>query len=304
VPADYVDVLRNAVPAALRDAGADPADVVGIATDFTACTMVPTLLDGTPLNETPQFADRPHAYVKLWKHHAAQPQADRINALAASRGELVAAPVRRAHLVRVGVRQGAAGAGGGPPRSTRRSNAGSRRPDWIVWQLTGTYVRNACSAGYKGIRQDGRYPDPDFLAALNPAFADFVTAKLEAPIGQLGARGRRPERAGPRRGPGCRRASPWPSATSTPRDRGGGQRPRTRPAGGHHGHLDVPRHERHRPAHGAGMCGVVDGGIVAGAWGYEAGQSGVGDIFAHFADTHVHRPMWTRAPPASRCTST
>ena len=46
-----------------------------------------------------------------------------------------------------------------------------------------------------------------------------------------------------------------------------------------------------------GMCGVVDGGIVAGLWGYEAGQSGVGDIFAHFADTHVPPRTSTPRPP-------
>src|SRR5918998_5696926 len=87
VPDDYRAVLRTAVPAAIEAAGVDPADVIGIATDFTACTMVPTTADGTPLCERPEFADRPHAYVKLWKHHAAQGQADRINRLAAERGE-------------------------------------------------------------------------------------------------------------------------------------------------------------------------------------------------------------------------
>ena len=89
VPSDYVDVLKNAVPAALADAGIDAAAVIGIGTDFTACTMVPTLADGTPLCELERFRGRPHAYVKLWRHHAAQPQADRINHLAAERGELV-----------------------------------------------------------------------------------------------------------------------------------------------------------------------------------------------------------------------
>ncbi|PPF86977.1 ribulokinase, partial [Pseudoclavibacter sp. RFBJ3] len=48
VPRDYVDVLKVAVPAAIADAGIDAADVIGIGTDFTACTMVPTLADGTP----------------------------------------------------------------------------------------------------------------------------------------------------------------------------------------------------------------------------------------------------------------
>ena len=87
VPSDYVEVLRTAVPAAVEAAGIDPADVIGIATDFTACTMVPTLADGTPLCDTDELRDEPHAYVKLWKHHAAQGQADRITELARERGE-------------------------------------------------------------------------------------------------------------------------------------------------------------------------------------------------------------------------
>ena len=53
--------------------------------------------------------------------------------------------------------------------------------DWIVWQLCGTYVRNACTAGYKAICQDGDYPSADFLAALNPGFAGFVDDKVDAP---------------------------------------------------------------------------------------------------------------------------
>ena len=114
VPNDYRDVLRHAVPAAIADAGIDPAAVVGIATDFTACTMVPVKADGTPLNEVPGFANRPHAYVKLWRHHAAQAQADRINALAAELGETWLPALWRADLLRMGVRQGAAAAGGRP----------------------------------------------------------------------------------------------------------------------------------------------------------------------------------------------
>src|SRR6188474_1741783 len=87
VPADYVNVLKTAVPEAVAAAGIDPASVIGIATDFTASTPLPVTADGTPLCELPEFADRPHAYVKLWKHHAAQGQADRINDLATERSE-------------------------------------------------------------------------------------------------------------------------------------------------------------------------------------------------------------------------
>ena len=86
-PDDWVEVLKTAVPAALRDSGVDPSQVVGIATDFTASTPLPVLADGTPLCRVDGFTDRPHAFPKLWKHHAAQGQADRINALAEERGE-------------------------------------------------------------------------------------------------------------------------------------------------------------------------------------------------------------------------
>ena len=87
VPRDYVDSLAEAVAGAVRSAGVAPDQVVGIGTDFTACTVLPVLADGTPLCELPEYADRPHAYVKLWKHHAAQAQADRLNRIAHARGE-------------------------------------------------------------------------------------------------------------------------------------------------------------------------------------------------------------------------
>ncbi len=61
-----------------------------------ACCRRPR--DGTPLCELPDLRDRPHAYPKLWKHHAAQPQADRINALAHERGEPWLGAVRRPDL--------------------------------------------------------------------------------------------------------------------------------------------------------------------------------------------------------------
>ena len=58
---DYVEVIKHAVPEAVKQAGIDPAQVIGIATDFTACTMVPVTEDGTPLSNLEQFKNRPHA---------------------------------------------------------------------------------------------------------------------------------------------------------------------------------------------------------------------------------------------------
>ena len=79
--------LQETVPPLLAETGVDPAEVVGIGIDFTSCTMLPTLADGTPLCQLDELRAEPHAWVKLWKHHAAQPEADRINAVAAERGE-------------------------------------------------------------------------------------------------------------------------------------------------------------------------------------------------------------------------
>ena len=91
----------------------------------------------------------------------------------------VAAPLRRPDLLGVGVRQGPAAARGGPRASTPRWSTGSRPPTGSSGSCAARYVRNACTAGYKGIRQDGAYPSRDFLAALNPGFARFVDDKLD-----------------------------------------------------------------------------------------------------------------------------
>lgn len=288
VPEDYREVLRVAVPAAVAAAGIDPARVVGIATDFTACTMVPTRADGTPLNEVDGLADRPHAYVKLWKHHAAQQQADRINELARKReepwlgryGGLISSEWEFAKGLQVFEEDRAV---------YDRMDHWVEAADWIVWQLCGTYVRNACTAGYKGIRQEGRYPDPEFLAQLAPSFDRFVTDKVEHRIGALG------DMAGTLTAEAAR----WTGLpegiavavgnvdahVTAPAAQAVGPGQMVAIMGTSTCHVMSAEVVREVP----GMCGVVDGGIVAGLWGYEAGQSGVGDIFGWFTQHAVPR---------------
>ena len=131
VPSDYVEVLRTAVPAAVEEAGIDPGHVIGIATDFTACTMVPTLADGTPLNEVDGLADRPHAYVAT---HPVVPlgppvPVDDLVGLHAAHGiELLVLPELEEHFADVrergrefsGIRLGNSGIGPAGPFPTRR----------------------------------------------------------------------------------------------------------------------------------------------------------------------------------------
>jgi L-ribulokinase len=286
VPEDYREVLRVAVPTAVKDAGVEPGDVVGIATDFTCCTMVPTLADGTPLNEVPGLEDRPHAYTKLWKHHAAQPQADRINSVAARRNEswlaryggLISSEWEFAKGLQIFEED---------REVYDRMECWVEAADWIVWQLCGSYVRNACAAGYKGILQEGQYPSPEFMEDLAGGFGGFVREKLEQPVGQLG------DRAG-RLSPEAARWTGLPEGIAVA-------------VGNVDAHVTAAAVNALEPGQMVaimgtstchvmnaevlrevpGMCGVVDGGIVAGRYGYEAGQSGVGDIFAWFTRTCV-----------------
>ncbi|WP_415925682.1 ribulokinase [Streptomyces scabiei] len=284
VPSDYIDVLRIAVPEAVARAGVRPEQVIGVGTDFTACTVLPVLADGTPLCELPEYTSRPHAYVKLWRHHAAQAQADRITDLAVEReepwikryGGKISSEWEFAKALQLLEED---------PEIYGRTERWIEAADWIVWRLSGTYLRNACTAGYKGQFQDGGYPSPEYLAALHPGFADFVTDKLEHPIGRLG------DRAGGL----TAEAAAWtglPEGIAVC-------------VGNVDAHVTAPAATAVEPgrmvaimgtstchvmssdqwAEVPGMCGVVDGGILPGLWGYEAGQSGVGDIFGWFVRT-------------------
>ena len=149
-PEDYLRTLRHTVPAVLAQAGVDPAEVIGIGIDFTSCTMLPTTADGTPLCLLDGLRGEPHAWVKLWKHHAAQPEADRINA--------VAAELDAPWLARYGGKISsewffakALQILDEAPHVYDRADRLIEAADWVVWQLTGIETRNNCTAGYKAI---------------------------------------------------------------------------------------------------------------------------------------------------------
>ena len=298
-PNDYVEVLKHAVPEALKLAGINAADVVGIATDFTACTMIPVLEDGTPLCQLDEFKKNPHAYVKLWKHHAAQPHADRINAIARERNEKwlpryggqISSEWELAKGLQILEEA---------PEVYNAMWKFVEAADWIIWQLCGKYVRNACTAGYKGNLQDGQYPSREYFAALNPDFAGFADEKISHTIGELG------DNAGPL----TSQASAWtglPAGIAVA-------------VGNVDAHVTAPAAKATEPGqmvaimgtstchvmnHDAitevpGMCGVVDGGIVSGLYGYEAGQSGVGDIFAWYVNNQVPQRYFDEAEAAGQ----
>lgn len=286
-PEDYIRTLQVTVPSVLSQSGVDPADVVGVGIDFTACTMLPTTADGTPFSLLPEYRRRPHAWVKLWKHHAAQPEADRINAVARERGE--------AWLPRYGGKissewfySKALQILDEAPDIYHAADRLIEGADWVVWRLTGVETRNSCTAGYKAIwsKAEG-FPAADYFAGLDPGFANVVDEKMSREIRPIG------ERAGTL----TAEAAAWT-----------GLRPGTAVAVANvDAHVSVPAVTvtepgrmvavmgtsichmvlGTKPAVVEGMCGVVEDGIVPGLFGFEAGQSGVGDIFAWFVDNAV-----------------
>ncbi|MEU4605283.1 ribulokinase [Kribbella sp. NPDC023972] len=284
-PEDWRAVLRNAVPKAVAAAGVPAAEVIGIGTDFTACTVLPALADGTPLCEVDGLADRPHAWPKLWKHHAAQPQADRVNAVAEELGEpwlglyggKISSEWEFAKALQVLQED---------PDIYARADRWIEAADWIIWQLTGAESRNLCTAGYKGIHTEAGYPSREYLTALDPGFADFLT-KLDHPLSPLGGLAGRLSAE----------AAAWTGLPEGIAVAVGNVDAHVTAAAAnavHKGQMVaimgtstchiMPSDQL---AEVPGMCGVVRDGIVNGLWGYEAGQSGVGDIFGWFVDTSV-----------------
>jgi L-ribulokinase len=145
-PDDWVAVVDTAIPAVLAAAAIAPEEVIGLGVDFTSCTVLPVSADGTPLCTLPEWRARPHAWPKLWKHHAAQPVADRLNEVAEERGEeflsryggRLSSEWYFPKLIELWLSD----------REVYDAAAGFiEATDWIVWHLTGNERRQRCTAG-------------------------------------------------------------------------------------------------------------------------------------------------------------
>ncbi|TNJ65431.1 ribulokinase [Paenibacillus hemerocallicola] len=291
-PDDYVEVLRRSVPEALRLSGVSADEVIGVGIDFTACTILPIDERNVPLCFQDAWKHRPHAWVKLWKHHAAQEDADRLNELAEARGETF--------LSRYG---GSLSSEWMLPKvaQTLREDpdvyAAADRfveaADWLVWEMTGTLKRNSCAAGYKGTwhKTEG-FPAPDYLKAADPRLERLAETKLRGEVVASGTKAGELT-AEMARLTGLKPGTPVAAAIID-------------------AHAAVPGVGVVAPgtmvlAMGTSLChmliadteqpvegirGVVEDGIVPGYFGYEAGQPAVGDLFAWFVEQGV--PAYVR----------
>ena len=186
-PADYIKVLRESVPAAVKASGVDPADIVGIGVDATSATVFFTDEDGVPLCEKPGFENNVHAYVKLWKHHGAQDQATRLVKVAEARrewwlgryGGVLSSELLLPKVLEVFEMA---------PEVYEEAAVVCNLLDWLTWRLTGTLTQSAGDSGYKRMLQDGTYPSHEYLEAVKPGFGTVFEDKMSAPVLPLGAK--------------------------------------------------------------------------------------------------------------------
>jgi L-ribulokinase len=286
-PNDYIAVFQTAIPDVLKSSGVDPADVIGLGIDFTACTMLPVKADGTPLCNLPQYHGHPHAWVKLWKHHAAQPEANKINETARKMdqkwlqryGGKISSEWFFSKTLQILDEA---------PEIYQAADRLLEAADWVVWQLTGVETRNSCTAGYKALwsKREG-FPEDAYFKALDPRLEHVIDQKMTRQIIPIGQRA----------GGLTRQAAEWtglkagtavaianvdahvavPAATVTEVGR------MVMIMGTSICHMVLGAEEHLVP----GICGYVEDGIIPGLFGYEAGQSCVGDHFAWFVDNCV-----------------
>lgn len=284
-PLDWLEALTTAVRGAVTSSGVEAAEIVGIGIDFTACTVLPVTSDGTALATQESWAAQPHAWPKLWKHHASQPQATRVTDLAAA--------TDAAWLPRYGGRISsewmlpkALQVLEEAPDVFAASDLIVEGGDWVVWQLTGQFARNACAAGYKGLwhKRDG-YPSDDYLRALHPAMEGFYATRgggqpvvaAGAPVGQLTPAWAERLGLATQTVVGAAVIDAHAGVLGSAATRAGDL---MLILGTSTCHLLLAEREVPVP----GMAGLVEDGIVPGLFAYEAGQAAVGDIFGWFID--------------------
>lgn len=286
-PDDYLEVLRKAIPGVLSKAGVECRDVIGVGIDFTSCTMLPVSSDGRALCQIPGYRGNPHAWVKLWKHHAAQTEANRMTEIAIERCEkfleFYGGKISSEWLLpKIWQILNEA------PEIYEAAYNFMEAGDWIVMQLTGAVVRSSCAAGYKANwSKKGGYPGKEFLKKLDVRLENLVEKKLHGGILPIGSK------AG--------------EVTAAAAERFGLAAGTAVAVANIDAHAAVPATGVVTPGAMAmimgtstchmvlsreakvidGVSGVVEDGIVPGFYGYEAGQVAVGDSFDWFVESCV-----------------
>lgn len=299
-PEDYLKALKEICARVLRDARVAAKDVIGIGVDFTASTIIPVKKNGTPLCVLKQYRAQPNAWVKLWKHHGAAAEAEQILDAARKRREPFL-PYFGGAISSEWLLPKALEILHESPPLYKAADCFVEGGDWLVWQLTGRLVRNSTAAGYKGMWVHAfGFPSDDFLRAVDPRLVGLYTKKVAGPHKAPG------ERAGTltkemAKQLGLREGTPVSAATIDAHAGVPGcgvVRPNimTIISGTSQCHMMLSR----EPILFEGFAGLVKDGITKGYYGYESGQTAVGDIFAWFVDHGAPPDIVAAAAKAKR----
>lgn len=290
-PLDYIEVMEYIVKDTLKKAGPGFAEkVVGISFDTTGSTPVFVNEEGTPLALLPEFAENPNAMFVLWKDHTAVKEAAEINELARKwkidytkyeggiySSEWVWAKVL--HVLR------------SDEKVRKAAYSWIEHCDWMPALITGRVkpgevIRSRCSAGHKAMWHEswGGLPEEEFLTALDPLLAGYRdrlykdTYTADVRVGNL-----TPEWA-ERLGLTTRVAVGVGAFDCHMGAVGGGVTPNVlaRAIGTSTCDIMIAPYDQIGDKLIAGICGQVDGSVIPGYVGLEAGQSGFGDIYAWF----------------------
>ncbi|SNB78143.1 L-ribulokinase [Arboricoccus pini] len=259
---DYVEAAQI-----LLEALGSGRQIIGIGIDFTASSPLPARLDGTPLSDL--HPERPHAYVKLWKHRAAQFHADAINARGGDFLRDCGGRVSAEWLLPKAAQLAAE-----DPDLWDMTERFIEAGDWLVWQLTGQEGRSLSFATFKAQYHEGEgYP-----VHVVPGLADRLAPPL--PIGQAvgGLTAAWRQRTG-LRGPCLVAAAVIDSHVVMPAV--GATRPGTLVGalGTSAAFLLLDREPRPLPH---GIEGMAKDGMLPGFFAYESGMAAFGDTLAWF----------------------
>lgn len=295
-PADYVQGAEETIKAALAQAHENapdfaPEQVIGLGVDTTGSTPLPVDAQGQPLAFDARFADNPNAFAWLWKDHTSVVEAEEITRLAEK--------MRPQYLAKCGGTYSSEWFFSKIWHCLKvdeavfdAAHSWVECADWIPAFLTGTEAPGAltvgvCAAGHKAMYSDswGGYPDAEFLGALTPKLAALrerlcpQAHAIDRPVGGL--------------------TDDWAARTGLKAGTpvavgafdahlggvGAGIKPGTLVKTIGTSTCDlmvVPVGEE--LADIPGLCGIVNGSILPGYYGLEAGQSAVGDIFNWFVN--------------------
>ncbi|MFY4775160.1 ribulokinase [Metabacillus sp. RGM 3146] len=286
-PGDYLEVLYQAIPEVIHESRINPEDVIGIGIDFTSCTILPLDQDGNPLCFDQKWRNNPHSWVKLWKHHAAQEEADDITRIAKERKEIflsryggkISSEWMFPKILQI-VREA--------PDVFDATDIFMEACDWLTYRLTKNLIRSSNTSGYKALwnKREG-YPDDSFFKALDNRLENILETKMRGPVLSIG------EKAGELTEEMAHRLNLLPGIAVS--------------VGIIDAHAGVPAVGAVHPGQFVmtmgtstchmlisdkeeaieGICGIVEDGIIPGYFSYETGQVAVGDSFAWYVEQAV-----------------